>query len=100
MATDEGTKRKLQLSELYMINAVGFGLVSLVIRVVAEMVAYIANHYQRKHAAMSVGLLLFVIAVSITVEIHERWERRNSPEPPTVQIAPQLVTPQMPPPNN
>lgn len=90
LATDEGTRRKLSFSDVMMILGVIFALVSLVIGAVVEMVAYVANRFQRKHAALSIAMVFFIITVSITTELLEQLERNQSPVtlPPTIQMAP------------
>ena len=88
LATDEGTRRKLNFSDLMMIFGVIFALVSLAIGVGAWLLAFMAHRYQRKHSALSVGLFLFVVTASVTFELLERWESPSTPEPPTLRIDP------------
>jgi hypothetical protein len=87
-ATEEGSKSKLSPSDVFIIVAVLGGLTSLSISVGAWLLALVASRYQRKHAALSVGLTLFVVTVSITMEIHEQWKRRQPHVPPVPQMAP------------
>ena len=88
--TDEGAKSKLSPSDVFIIVGVLGGLISLAIGVVAWMLALVASQYRRKPPVLCAALILFIIVVSVTLEIRDRRMRQN---PPRAQMVPVETVP-------
>ena len=83
---DEGTRRKLSFHEVFILLAAVFGSCSVAIAGVASLLAVTAGRSRWKHVALSASLLIFLVSVSVALELQERHRQQFPGEPPTAQM--------------
>ena len=83
---DKWTSSVFSFPELFIVMAALCGLYGVPIAGVASLLAVITGRSRWKHVALSASLLIFLVSVSVVLELQERHRQQFPGEPPTAQM--------------